>query len=44
MVEMNNAILEEWDRITEEEIFAFVDSMPKRIEAVIAAEGGHTRW
>jgi hypothetical protein len=38
------AAKEEWDQITEEEISRLVDSMPERIEAVIAASGGHTRW
>lgn len=44
VVEMKEAIIEEWDRITEAEILEFVDSIPERIEAVIAASGGHTRW
>ena len=42
--EMMIAIQEEWDHITEERILAFVNTMPQRIQAVIAANGGHTRW
>lgn len=43
--EIRAAILDEWNNgITEEEILAFVDSMPERIAAVIEAQGGHTRW
>lgn len=36
--------MEEWERISEEDILKFVDSMPQRIQAVIANHGGHTRW
>jgi hypothetical protein len=42
--EMRAAILEEWAKITPQEILKFVDTMPERIAAVIANEGGHTRW
>jgi len=42
--EMMMAIQEEWNHITEERILAFVNTMPERIQAVIAANGGHTRW
>lgn len=42
--EMKEAILEECEKITEVELLALVDSMPERIEAIIAASGGHTRW
>ena len=38
------AIQEEWDQLTEERILAFVNTMPDRIQAVIATNGGHTRW
>jgi len=41
---MAEAIREEWDRISEVDLLTFIDSMPQRIEAVIAASGGHTRW
>jgi hypothetical protein len=42
--EIREAILEEWDLITEEDIIRCINNMPERIEAVIAANGGHTRW
>lgn len=42
--EVRAAVLEEWNHITEENIQKFVDSMPEHIQAVIAANGGHTRW
>lgn len=38
------AIQEEWEAITSAEIFAMVDSMPLCIQAVLAAEGGHTEY
>lgn len=41
---MAQAIQEEWQRISEVELLTFIDSMPERIEAIIAASGGHTRW
>lgn len=42
--EMARAIEEEWGNIAPEDILGFIDSMPARIEAVIAANGGHTKW
>ena len=33
-----------WDTITEDTLQELVDSMPERIEAVIAANGLYTRW
>jgi len=44
MQQMSEAVVQEWQQIPEEDILALVDSMPERIEAVIAAGGGHTRW
>ena len=41
---MADAIREEWERISEVELLTFIDSMPERIEAIIVASGGHTRW
>lgn len=37
-------IQEEWNALTRAEILELVDSMPQRIAAVIAANGGHTRY
>lgn len=42
--EFKQAILEAWAEISPEELKQLVRSMPERIEAVIAAQGGHTRW
>lgn len=35
---------EPWRNITDEEIREIVGTMPARIQAVIAAYGGHTRY
>lgn len=43
-VAMKAAILEEWEGISAGVILKLVDSMPERLAAVIAANGGHTRW
>jgi hypothetical protein len=42
--QMKQAILEEWNAITVEDIQKNVDCMPEHIRAVLEAEGGHTRW
>jgi len=42
--EMAQATQEEWERITMVELLELIDSMRARIEAVIAAQGGHTCW
>lgn len=44
VVAMREAIIEEWEKITEAEILEFIDSISERIEAVIKANGSHTRW
>lgn len=41
--EMREAIKEEWDKIGPSEILEFVDNIPERLEAIIAASGGHTQ-
>ena len=38
------AIEEEWQSITSEEIVRIIDTMVDRVKAVIAADGGHTRY
>ena len=40
--DLKQAILEEWDKITLEEINRQIDSMPERVEAVSLARGGPT--
>lgn len=32
--------MEEWEKITREEIQALIDTMPDRVQAVITAQGG----
>jgi len=41
---MIDAIMKEWQNISEFEILQLVDSMTGRIAAIIAANGGHTHW
>ena len=38
------ACLEEWHAIEQDKIDELVKTMPRRIEAVIQAGGGHTKW
>lgn len=35
---------EQWDKITENECKSYINSMPKRIQAVIKAKGGNTKY
>lgn len=42
--ELKIAITAEWERIPQELIKNLVQSMPRRIAAVISARGGHTRY
>ena len=42
--EVKEAIIVEWNKITMEEISNVVDSVPERVQAVISANGGNTRW
>lgn len=42
--EVRAAIDDAWDSITFEEILELIDSMPARVQAVIAAQGGHIDW
>jgi len=35
---------EEWDKITQKTINAPIESMPRRIRAVVAVRGGHTKY
>jgi hypothetical protein len=44
MTAIRVAIVEEWNGITIDEIRRVVDNMPQRVQAVLAAEGGHTKW
>ncbi len=42
--EMQEAFRWAWEQINEDFILHLVSSMPDRMAAVIAANGGHTRW
>ena len=42
--EMRVAVLEEWDKITPENLYRILATMPDRMAAVIAANGGHTKY
>ena len=44
LVELQAAIQEEWDAITQDEIQALVSTMPQRIAAPLEASGGHTKF
>ena len=35
---------EEWEKITPEVCQNLIESMPRRVEAVIKAKGGHTKY
>ena len=35
---------EEWEQISQEVIDKLIDSMPVRLQAVLDADGGHTKW
>lgn len=41
---LRNAVVEEWDQIPQEFISGLISSMPHRLEAVIQARGGNTRY
>lgn len=41
---VRQAVQEEWDAVTAYQLLNLEDSIPVRVEAVIQAEGGHTRW
>ena len=42
--DLATALKEEWDAIPQEEIATLVKSMPRRVHAVIAAQGGPTSY
>jgi len=41
---MCDAIQEEWDNISSQDLELLLQSMPERVQAVLAANGGHTRF
>jgi transposase len=42
--DIKKALIEEWDSLSPEDYEAMIISMPERVQAVLANEGGHTRW
>jgi len=44
MAAVTVAILEEWNANTRDERRWVVDNMPQQVQAILAAEGGHTKW
>ena len=42
--ELWEAARAEWDLIPQADIDKLVDSVPQRLQAVVAAQGGHTKW
>jgi len=42
--ELEQCIIELWNNIGQETVLKHIDSLPERIQAVIAAGGGHTKW
>ncbi len=42
--QIEEAIQKEWDSLKPVDIEALIDSMPARIQAVLAANGGSTRY
>jgi len=42
--DLTDAILEEWSRIPMNTLLNLVESLPRRVEAVIAAKGGPTSY
>lgn len=44
MWELWERAVKEWDEIRKEECQKLIESMPRRLEAVIKAKGGHTKY
>ena len=42
--DLTNVLLEEWSNIPIDTLLNLVDGLPRRVEAVIAAEGGPTQY
>ena len=42
--EVRQYLLEEWDKLKLNDFKKYIESMPERCKAVIAANGGHTKW
>ena len=42
--EVRQYLLEEWEKLDLQDFMKYIESMPERCKAVIAANGGHTKW
>jgi hypothetical protein len=42
--ELWERVQEEWEKIPKEECVNLINSMPRRIKAVLKAKGGHTKY
>jgi transposase len=42
--DLKSELLEAWDEIEKDSWNVLIDSMPERIDAVLKAKGGSTRW
>ena len=42
--EVRQYLLEEWEKLDLEDFRKYIESMSERCKAVIAANGGHTKW
>ena len=44
MLELWERVEAEWDNIPAKVCYNLIESMPRRIEAVLKAKGGHTKY
>ena len=44
VAELETALQEEWDKISQSQVMALIESMPRRIEAVITNNGWPTKY
>lgn len=44
LAELRAALVEEWNNIPQRQINGLINSMPRRVRAVLGANGGHTRY
>ena len=44
LAELETTLQEEWDKISQSQVMALIESMPRRIEAVIANNGWATKY
>jgi transposase len=42
--ELRQYLIEEWDKLELKDFVHYIKEMPERCQAVIDAEGGHTKW